>query len=177
VDVRVVSATNRDLGAAVAEGRFRADLYARLAAVELHIPPLRERAEDIPALATVLLERAGQDVEIAADAREALMLHDWPHNTRELDNVLRAAALAAGGRIELGDLPERLQARIRRPGVRRTPRLPPADLRARLEAALRESGGNVVRASHSVGIARSHVYRLLKQWNLNAEHFRRHDGC
>jgi len=121
VDVRVVAATHRDL-AAMSQGQgFRSDLYFRLSALTLELPPLRERREDIEALARGLLREAnrthGRHIEgITADALRVLMAHDWPGNVRELRNVIeRAAVLAGGDVIDIAELPERLRAAARAP--------------------------------------------------------------
>ena len=110
VDVRVIAATHQDLNALVAAGRFRADLLHRLDVVRLHLPPLRERREDIPRLAERFLRAAAQRFDapakrLGAEAQRALLAYDWPGNVRELENVCwRLAALAPGERIERDDL-------------------------------------------------------------------------
>jgi transcriptional regulator with PAS, ATPase and Fis domain len=112
VDTRVIAATNRNLMAMVSEGKFRADLYYRLSGVEIVVPPLRERREDVPSLITHFLEMhdPSGSVSVSASAREALVSYDWPGNVRQLARVLeRAMALAAGPHIALSDLPEALQ--------------------------------------------------------------------
>lgn len=117
MDVRVISATNRDLEAAVESGDFRDDLYYRLAVVPILLPQLRTRRDEIPALAVHLMERhrqrLGIQVEgIAPEAMEVLLTYGWPGNIRELENVLeRAMVLADGPRVTLDDLPES----VRRP--------------------------------------------------------------
>jgi two-component system response regulator PilR (NtrC family) len=111
VDVRVISATNRDLRQRVKEGAFREDLYYRLNVIPITVPPLRDRADDILLLAKHFIEAQAQKmgrgpVEIAPGAAEALQRYHWPGNVRELANVLeRAMALCHGNRIELADLP------------------------------------------------------------------------
>jgi DNA-binding NtrC family response regulator len=109
-DVRVVSATHRDLDAMVADGRFREDLYYRLSTFPVRLPALRERREDIPLLAKSLLERvAPRRLKLAADALARLAAHDWPGNVRELRNVLeRAALLTDGERIEAAQVEQAL---------------------------------------------------------------------
>ena len=114
VDFRVVAATNSDLEAAIAAGRFRADLYYRLSAIVLHLPPLRERHEDIPLLVKHFLARAAAEAnrpvpEIASEASERLLQYPWPGNIRELQNaVQRAFILCRGNRIERTDLPAKV---------------------------------------------------------------------
>ncbi|MGD2070862.1 MAG: sigma-54 dependent transcriptional regulator [Gemmatimonadota bacterium] len=118
VDIRIVSATNRDLGDAVRGGEFRRDLYYRLSVVPIHLPPLTERTEEIPELARYLLERhrARMDVEcqgIDNEAMEVLLEYPWPGNVRELENVLeRALVLCDGDRIGVEDLPEHVRVPV-----------------------------------------------------------------
>ena len=105
-DVRVVAATNQDLEAAVAAGRFRSDLYHRLSQITLLVPPLRQRIEDIVPLAEFFLEEQNPELCFAADAAQALEGHSWPGNIRELRNVVtKAAVLTPGGVIRAQDLP------------------------------------------------------------------------
>jgi DNA-binding NtrC family response regulator len=181
VDVRVISATNRDLAGAVLQSRFRADLLARLATVELRLPSLRERPEDLPALAAHLLARAGHaGLSLTGDALEAMALHDWPQNVRELDNALRQAALTNPSQIDLAELPSRVQERLARARVPATAATASDGevTRERLERALSEHHGNVRRAAQSLGIARGHFYRLLERWNVDPNLFRnRHEDC
>ena len=121
VDVRVVAATNRDLAHGVAGGAFRQDLYYRLKVVELHVPPLRERRDDILPLARVLLADAALRMKrkiagLAPGAADQLLRYDWPGNVRELENAMeRAVALARGSRVELEDLPEEVRQAFPRP--------------------------------------------------------------
>jgi len=96
VDVRVVAATNRDLAADVAEGRFRADLFHRLHVLPVHLPPLRERPEDLPLLVEELLDEIEPGLRLSAGAWDVLRDHDWPGNVRELKHVLTRAALFCG---------------------------------------------------------------------------------
>jgi two-component system, NtrC family, response regulator PilR len=110
VDVRILSATHKDLGALVGEGRFRHDLYYRINVIELRVPPLRERRDDLPGLADAILRRLagaqGRPVPaLSEDATEALQAYPFPGNVRELENILeRALALAEDDRIEASDL-------------------------------------------------------------------------
>lgn len=195
VDVRVVSATNRDLEEAVRARRFRADLLGRLSGIELRLPPLRERPEDIPALASYLLRRVGAERSLSVDALEALMTQAWPMNVRELESVLRTACLTATDAIELSDLPALRSSAspLSGPSLSGPSRSggPPrpddaraegradlgdstsgADLRARLAEALRDQRGNVRRAARQVGVARSHMYRLMERWGIDPDEFR-----
>jgi transcriptional regulator with GAF, ATPase, and Fis domain len=107
IDVRIIAATNRDLAAEVRANRFRSDLYFRLNVFPLQIPALRERREDIPALAASFLQRVAPRKELDEEAHDYLKAYDWPGNVRELFNVLeRAAVLGRGERIRVTDLPE-----------------------------------------------------------------------
>jgi NtrC-family two-component system response regulator AlgB len=116
VDVRVIAATNRDLESAVREGGFREDLYYRLNAVKVKLPPLRERAEDIPLLTQHFLNKLGSRSEISVEAMKSLSCYPWKGNVRELENVIeRAVILARGGTIALHHLPEEFQVAARAP--------------------------------------------------------------
>ena len=114
VDVRVIAATNSDLGRMVAEGTFREDLYYRLNVIPVHVPPLRDRREDIPLLVTHFLERyaPGRGMQMSQGAMRALMAFAWPGNVRQLENAVeRAVALSAGGsHVDVQDLPSDVQA-------------------------------------------------------------------
>jgi len=113
VDVRVITATNRDLEAAYKIGAFRKDLFFRLNVVALHVPALRERRSDIPMLVHWFLERfaPGSELHVSSAAMKALMQYDWPGNVRELENCIeRAVALGNGRIIDLGDLPPAIAA-------------------------------------------------------------------
>ena len=115
VDVRVIAATNKNLEKEIAEGRFREDLYYRLNVIAIHVPPLRERREDIPLLAREFLGRfaksMGKKIEgIEPEAMRLLEVYDWPGNVRELENTIeRAVALESGNRISAESLPERVR--------------------------------------------------------------------
>jgi DNA-binding NtrC family response regulator len=169
INVRVLAATNRDLLADVHGARFRQDLYYRLRVVEIIVPPLRDRREDILSLARQLLaaaaKRAGRKTPaFTPDAANLLLRYSWPGNVRELENALeRAVALAPSDRIDVDDLP---------PEVSATPPLSPingdvrklADVeREYIAAALRASGGNRARAADALGIGTATLYRKLKE--------------
>jgi two-component system, NtrC family, response regulator PilR len=115
VDVRIIAATNKDLAKEIAEERFREDLYYRLSVIPIHLPPLRERDDDIPLLAREFLGRFAKSMNkkidgIDPEAMRRLEVYDWPGNVRELENTIeRAVALEAGNRISVSALPERIQ--------------------------------------------------------------------
>lgn len=120
VDVRVIAATNRDLAREVVRGNFRSDLYYRLNVIEIHLPALRERPEDIPLVARYLLEdlkkRLGKlELALTREAEAALAAYTWPGNVRELENVLERAAHLATGPVKLEHLPSTVTGR----GMRR----------------------------------------------------------
>jgi Nif-specific regulatory protein len=177
VDVRVVAATNRDLAGEAKAGRFREDLFHRLNVVTLSMPPLRERREDLPALASHFLarhaERQGrrfQGFSPAALAR--LVAHDWPGNVRELSNVVeRAVVLSDGDLVRLEDLPEAI-LEAAEGAVDGGVGLPPyheAVNRAKREAvgaALARSHGNVTEAARLLGLHPNYLHRLLNQLGL-----------
>ena len=169
VDVRILSATNSELDRAVADGRFREDLYYRLNAVEIRLPPLRDRREDIPLLAAHFLGRSGArygrpDLRLTADAVDALLRHAWPGNVRELrHSVERAVLLADGDEVGVEHL-----------GLRQAPegslRLESMELdeaeRILIRKALARNRGNVSRAAEDLGLSRSALYRRLKRHGL-----------
>ncbi|MFC1660841.1 sigma-54-dependent transcriptional regulator [Gemmatimonadota bacterium] len=177
VDVRIIAATNRDLEEEIRRGAFRSDLYYRLNVIALHIPPLRERRDDIPLLAQHFLNRqVGQDPErgppqLSEAALEVLSGYDWPGNVRELENALeRAVVVAGGGEILLEHLPERILAA---PAPRliedRPPPNPSMEVieRAYIEWVLRAEGGNKSRAADVLGIDPSTLYRKLNRYGLD----------
>jgi two-component system response regulator HydG len=173
VNVRVVAATNQDLALEVARGTFRQDLYYRLKVVELHIPPLRERREDILPLARLLLVDAAlrMNREVAGvtpRAADQLLRYAWPGNVRELENAMeRGVALTTGPRVDLQDLPEELRLSIPEPAVNPAAVRP---LKAIEEdyilAVLALNGGNQTRAARQLGIGTATLYRKLKRYGL-----------
>jgi len=178
VDVRVVSATNRDLSRAVAEGEFREDLYYRLNVFPVHIPPLRERREDIPLLAGYFSEKFTRelgraDVSVSPEAMEVLSGHDWRGNIRELENCIERAVILAGGSVigpsELGlgspagaeETPvttEPLQAAAGRAARE-------AEARA-IRAALRASGGNKTKAAELLEVSYKTLLTKIKDLGI-----------
>ncbi|AKF04476.1 two component, sigma54 specific, transcriptional regulator, Fis family [Sandaracinus amylolyticus] len=156
VRARIVSATNRRLEHEVRAGRFREDLYYRLAVVVLPVPPLRERADDIPWIARSLLERIDPRLELTRGAVERLARHAWPGNVRELENVLRAASVfARGRRIDADDLVM--------PVIHASPS---EDEPARIARALERHAWNVSLVSRELGIPRMTLYRRLREHGL-----------
>ena len=169
INVRVLAATNRDLLADVHAARFRQDLYYRLRVVEIVVPPLRDRREDILPLARQLLAGAAKRFNrkvpsLGPDAANLLLRHTWPGNVRELENALeRAVALARSDRIGVDDLPPELVAAppvLAVPGQIRTLAEVEHDY---IAAALRASGGNRAKAAQALGIGAATLYRKLKQ--------------
>jgi DNA-binding NtrC family response regulator len=182
VDVRLVSATHRDLEGLAAEEKFRPDLLARLGGVTIDLPPLRERREDLGLLVAALLRRhfPTRQVEMSCEVARALLVHPWPLNVRELERCLQAAVVLAGdGPIELKHLPPAVAGSLAgRPvaaGASGAPTLPEADRRRREEivAALRESGGNVTAAARVLGKARVQLQRWIKRYRIDRGEFHR----
>jgi len=175
VDVRIMAATNRELEQEIERGTFRTDLYYRLNVIQLRLPPLRERAEDVPILARHFLEsRAaddGQPPHISEDAMEALIQHDWPGNVRELENALeRAAVVTRGGEITLASLPERVrEAPPQRLGAEDLSQNPTMEVveRAYILWVLQAEGGNKKRAAEQLGIDPSTLYRKLSRYGID----------
>jgi DNA-binding NtrC family response regulator len=171
VSVRVVAATNVDLGKAVAEGRFREDLLYRLNTVEVQLPPLRDRLEDIPHLAQLFLRRiadrgATQARTFAPDALEALVRHPWRGNVRELEHAVERAVLLASGE-EIGPADLFLGATAQGPALLERMTLDDAE-RHLIQRALARCGGNVSEAARELGVSRSALYRRLQHHGLKA---------
>lgn len=181
VDVRVVAATNRNLEADVAAGRFREDLYYRLSTVTLHVPPLRRRREDVPLLADAFLRKAvqslGRSVRFAPETLAALAAYDFPGNVRELQAAVEYGALhARGGVIHPEDLPLKLQAAEAQTAAAPPPSRPPSDFadlptldeleRRYLVYVLEAVKGNRTRAAEILGIDRRTLYRMAERFGL-----------
>jgi DNA-binding NtrC family response regulator len=172
VDVRVLSATNSDLNAEVAEGRFRKDLLFRLNTVEIHLPPLRERPEDIPPLAEHFLRQHNERyvrsiMGFTPQAFEALRQHAWPGNVRELDHVVERALLMSSSSVvtafdlALQSTPDaRVSARLEEMSLEEAERLLITKALARFE-------GNANRAAEALGLSRSALYRRLQKYGLS----------
>jgi DNA-binding NtrC family response regulator len=172
VDVRVISATNANLGEAVSKGDFREDLLYRLNTVEIRLPPLRDRIEDIPLLAEYFLgqqaARYGRDIEgFSPSAMAALREHTWPGNVRELQHsVERSVLMARGSRIEASDL----GLRRRDDGSMLMDELTLDEAeRLMIEKALERHQGNVSKAAEALGLSRSALYRRLQRHEIEGE--------
>ncbi len=179
-DFRLVAATHRDLREEVTAGRFREDLYFRIAVFELELPPLRDRHGDVALLARSFLRQFAPDrpVTLAPTALAALESHSWPGNVRELMNAMQRALVVCGEVVELEDLPKRLRDHKRdtpiptsepvsagegeQDGLTRMEALE----RAALVTALEETGGNISGVVRRLGLGRTTVYRKLKKYGL-----------
>ena len=187
VDVRVIAATNKDLEGEVRAGRFREDLYWRLNVVQIHLPALRERPQDLSLLLDHFLDRLNQELglavkSIAADSRRVLLDYHWPGNVRELENTLcRAMILCEGDVLKLTDLPDRVRGEL---GAGSSAR--PSDLdRLTLAAAVKEATerlerrlilsrlaanrGNRTATAESLGISRKTLFNKMRQYDLGGE--------
>jgi two-component system response regulator HydG len=170
-DVRLIAATNRDLGSALKKGEFRSDLYYRLNVVPVHLPPLREHPEDVPVLAQHFVqqcaERMGRDVEgFTGDALDSLAAHAWPGNVRELENLVeRMVVLCRKGRIGWDDLPADLRQGKSVPTQVEEGTLQDLE-RHRIAEALRQAGGNKKLAAKHLGIHRSTLYAKMRRYGL-----------
>ena len=173
IDVRVVAATNRDLAQGVAVGDFRQDLYYRLKVVELHVPPLRERRDDVLPLARVLLADAALQMKrkitgLAPEAADQLLRYAWPGNVRELENAMeRAVALARGTRVELEDMPEEIRGAFPSPLATKG-KVRPLDQveKEYILAALELNEGNQTHTAEQLHIGSATLYRKLKSYGL-----------
>ena len=177
IDVRLIAATNRDLRAEVLAGRFREDLFYRLSTIEIRVPGLSERAEDIPILIQHFLKKYSQAYAksfqgLSRRAQIVMLQHDWPGNVRELENVISSAAITATADfIDVTDLPEHLQ-KPRRAAAHADENwrpLPLDEIRGvHIQRVLEMCSGNRVRASQILGIGRTSLYRFLKRTNKMA---------
>jgi DNA-binding NtrC family response regulator len=186
VDVRVLAATNADLEQRVAEGKFREDLYYRLSVIRIHVPPLRDRREEIPHLSTYFLREASErlgkpDIQLSSEVLDVFSQHWWPGNVRQLKNeIQRAVALSApGGTVQPSHLSPELSA-ARLPGLpppagSRRPGLAPGNLAAAVEqverdliqAALDRAGGNISETARTLGLTRRGLYLKLRRLGLD----------
>jgi transcriptional regulator with GAF, ATPase, and Fis domain len=195
VDVRIIAATHRDLEAMVRDGSFREDLYYRLRGVMVELPPLRNRLDDLPAVAQHLLDRIGTERgeeprALSPEARDLLVRHRWPGNVRELENVLRSATLfAESSTLEAHDFAAFREVFTEAPEPETSAAPEPSDLEAMLYhrvrrgesslfemkkalerecivRALRETDGNITQAATLLGMKRPRLSQLVKQYGL-----------
>jgi len=173
VDVRLIAATNRNLALSVTEGTFRQDLYYRLKVVELIVPPLRERRDDILPLARVLLAASALQMKrkmtgLTPGATDQLIRYAWPGNVRELENAMeRAVAMAPGTRVELEDLPEEIRQACPAPVATLGSIRPLEEIeKDYILGALALNGGNQTRTSEQLQIGSATLYRKLKSYGL-----------
>jgi two-component system NtrC family response regulator len=173
IDVRIVAATNTDLKSATQQGRFREDLYYRLAVVVMQLPPLRERDDDVRLLAQVFLQRFAAEnsktnLSFQPDALRALICHNWPGNVRELENkIKRAIIMADGKRLTPADL------ELTDPAFTQPP-LTLKEARETLERdiiqqTLQRHCGKITSAAHELGISRPTLYELMEKLNIHRE--------
>jgi two-component system, NtrC family, nitrogen regulation response regulator NtrX len=192
VDVRVIAATNKDLAGEIRRGTFREDLYFRLNVIPFHVPPLRERIEDVPALAhhfmeALAAEHGRRPKTFAAEALEVLARLPWPGNVRELRNIVeRLVIMTPGDRIEVRHLPASLLESLPAPAPAGAPAPPVPAGESSLASArddferqyilrrYRECGGNMSRTAEALGVERSNLYRKMKAFGLLPA--RREDG-
>jgi len=169
-DVRIIAATNKDLLFEIKHGRFRQDLYFRLSALEIHIPPLRERKEDIPVLAEEILKkenlRMGSEKELSPEALDKLLAHDWAGNIRELENLLRRAMVFCDDyKIKAEEILFNDTALIE---IKEGNRLEKKNLtKEKLYEAIRQFNGNKSLAARALGISRVWLYKMLKKYDLS----------
>jgi len=178
VDVRILSGTHKDLKLAVAEGKFREDLFYRLNVVPIRVPPLRERKEDIPLLVQFLMRRLGErnnmrDKPIDDDVIDEFRRHDWPGNVRELQNLLERLMIMSGERITVLDLPEEFLAVPERDGASGSSLKEHRDRAERdyIVATLRRHNGNVSQAAIELGVGRTYLHRRLSVLQITRKDF------
>jgi transcriptional regulator with PAS, ATPase and Fis domain len=169
LDLRVVAATNQDLEELIAGGNYRSDLYYRLNVARVHLPPLRDRREDIPALVAhgirkLNLRHTRTIKHLTDEAMEILLQHDWPGNVRELMNILEASYInMPDGQIDYADLPEHFKCTMdATKGLAK-------DERSRIVAALLESRWNKSAAAQKLNWSRMTLYRKMQMYNIVKE--------
>jgi Nif-specific regulatory protein len=177
VDIRLITATNKNLENAVSEGTFRQDLYYRLNVVNLEMPPLRSRLEDVPLLANYFAAKYAEKCNrritgISAEAQERLMAYDWPGNVRELENAIeRAVVLGVTEHILMEDLPESVlesESRVAAPATRYHDAVAQTKKQIIL-TAMQQSNGNITEAARALGVHPNYLHRLIRNLNLKEE--------
>jgi DNA-binding NtrC family response regulator len=171
VDVRVVAASSEDLRPAVEAGRFLPELFERLAAVSVSLPPLRQRREDLPLLVESILERLSVELErppkgVSGEAMAALLGHAWPGNLRELRNVLER-----GAAVETGPVIQAMDLGLKEPAGGSGGPLPSLEEveRRHVSAVLSHTGGNVSQSARILGIDRVTLYNKMRKWSLRRD--------
>ncbi len=181
VDVRIIAATNKNLALAIEEGSFRQDLYYRLNVIELHVPPLRERIEDIPLLAEHFIRQFAEEKKVpvktlSPEVMDLLKMYNWPGNVRELQNLMeRLMIMVRNQTVMVSDIPYPIN-RSGSDGDKEHP-LRLKEAREAFELShmmkvIRISGFNMSRSAELLGIERSHLYRKLKQYGIEPETIR-----
>ncbi len=179
IDVRVISATNKNLNSLMSEGAFREDLYYRVGVLPIHLPPLRQRLDDIPLLVETFIERyrlkTGKDISsIRKDALDRMVGYSWPGNVRELINVIEYAfVICPKGEITPSHLPQHLQLTTAGVNVSRQSLHPPSsvatDRRQQLLDVLNETKGNKSEAARRLGVSRVTLWKHLKKLNITVD--------
>jgi transcriptional regulator with PAS, ATPase and Fis domain len=186
VDVRIIASTNKNLERMVQEGAFREDLFYRLNVFTLHLPPLRERKEDIPLLVDYFLQNAPKKVEISSVALQMLVAFSWPGNIRELQNTIESASvIAENGYIEPEQLPAKITGVFNNPNHTdfKFPVNIPLDERLReieksmIIEALRKTGGVQVRATELLGINQRSLWHRIKKHNIDVKGLKNTEIC
>ena len=170
VNFRLISSSNRNLGSMVDQGHFREDLYYRLNVIQIHMPPLRDRVEDIPLLVAEFLRtfcaRENKTLRVSDEVMHVFQNYPWPGNVRQLKNAVeRAVVLARGDSITLRDLPEELKSAEQRHDIERSKTLRSLEATAVVNV-LQDCGGNKSRAAKILGISRKALYKRLTEYNI-----------
>ena len=184
-DTRIIAATNRDIEALVRMGKFREDLYYRINVLRIHMPPLRERKEDIPLLVDYFLQNLSKQVDISSVALQMIMAYGWPGNIRELKNVIESASvIAENGFIEPAQLPAKITGVFNNSDNNRVS-LPAANLplderlkeieKSMIIEALRKTGGVQVRATELLGINQRSLWHRIKKYGIDVKGIKNND--
>jgi DNA-binding NtrC family response regulator len=171
VNVRIIAATHQDLARAVKNDEFRQDLYYRLAVVVIHVPPLRERMEDIEPLADHFLKKyaGNRKLTVNKEVYKKLMAHNWPGNVRELENTIeRAMVLLDGNTIRVKDIPDNFELKLQDEPLPEGGTLEEVEKRAIINA-IRKTNGNQSEAARALGIRRHVLLYRMKKWNIRVE--------
>jgi transcriptional regulator with PAS, ATPase and Fis domain len=185
VDVRIIASTNKNMEKMVQEGRFREDLFYRLNVFTLHLPPLRERKEDIPLLVDHLLQNTPQQVSISSMGLQMLLAFSWPGNIRELKNTLESAAvIAENGTIEPAQLPSKITSSFNQTPIASAKISNNSSLDERLKEieksmiieALKKTGGVQVQATELLGINQRSLWHRIKKYGIDVKSLKNYDS-